>query len=144
MQWFYLLMTLAGGIAIGIQAVINGGLGKKLGVIEAAFISFLIGTVALFFVVLFFGKGNLLAVFEVPKGQLMGGLLGAFYVFVMVMAVPKIGVTAAFFSIIAGQILMSAMIDHFGLFGGQTFLLDTKKVIAIILMLASIYLYNHK
>ncbi|KIL45381.1 DMT family transporter [Jeotgalibacillus soli] len=144
MKWVYLLMALVGGVAVGIQAVVNGGLGKRIGVIEASFMSFLIGTVALFFIVIFFGKGNFLALSAVPKGQLIGGLLGAFYVFVMVMTVPKIGVTAAFFSIIAGQILISVIIDHFGLFGGQTYPLDAKKLTAILLMLGSIYLFNHK
>ncbi|TDL34888.1 DMT family transporter [Jeotgalibacillus sp. S-D1] len=144
MKWIYLLLAVVGGIAVGIQAVVNGGLGKRIGIIEASFMSFLIGTAALFFVVLFFGKGNFLAISEVPKGQLIGGLLGAFYVLIMVMTVPKIGVTAAFFSIIAGQIFISVIIDHFGLFGGQTFPLDAKKAAALLLMIGSIYLFNHK
>ena len=93
-KWIYLLMALAGGLAVGIQAVVNGGLGKKVGTLEASFISFSVGTAALFFVVLFFGKGNLLAVSEVPKSQLIGGLLGAFYVIIMVMTVPKLGVSS--------------------------------------------------
>lgn len=144
MKLMYLLLSIVGGVAIGIQAIVNGGLGKRLGTIEASFISFLIGTIALLIVVLFFGKGNLFAITEVPKYQLIGGLLGAFYVFIMIVSVPKIGVTAAFFSIIAGQILMSAIIDHFGLFGGQTYPINIKKAIAILLMFGSIYLYNHK
>jgi bacterial/archaeal transporter family-2 protein len=144
MKWMYLLMSIAGGVAMGIQAIVNGGLGKKVGTIEASFISFLIGTIALLITLLCFGKGNLFAINEVPKWQLIGGLLGAFFVFIMVMSVPKIGVTAAFFSIIAGQILISAIIDHFGLFGGQTYPLNIKKAIAILLMFSSIYLYNQK
>lgn len=144
MKWIYLILATAGGIAVGIQAVVNGGLGKRIGIIEASFMSFLIGTAALFFVVLFFGKGNFLAITEVPKGQLIGGLLGALYVLIMVMTVPKIGVTAAFFSIITGQIFISVIIDHFGLFGGQTFPVDAKKAAALLLMIASIYLFNHK
>lgn len=144
MKWMYLLMSIVGGIAIGIQAIVNGGLGKKVGTIEASFISFLIGTIALLITMLFFGKGNFFAFNDVPKWQLIGGLLGAFYVSIMVMTVPKIGVTAAFFSIIAGQILIAAIIDHFGLFGGQTYPLNIRKAIAILLMFGSMYLFNQK
>ncbi|WP_017380357.1 DMT family transporter [Paenisporosarcina sp. TG-14] len=144
MKWMYLLMSIVGGIAIGIQAIVNGGLGKKVGTIEASFISFLIGTIALLFTMLFFGKGNFFAFNDVPKWQLIGGLLGAFYVFIMIMTVPKIGVTAAFFSIIAGQILIAVIIDHFGLFGGQTYPLNIRKAIAILLMFGSMYLFNQK
>ena len=71
-----------GGAAVAFQVQINGGLGKRTGVLEASFISFGIGTLALFFIVLFFGKGNFMAVSTVPKWQLFGGLLGAFYVIV--------------------------------------------------------------
>lgn len=68
MKWFYLLLTLAGGLAVGMQAAINGGLGKKVGSIEATFISFCIGTAALFFMVLFWGKGNILAERQYSSG----------------------------------------------------------------------------
>jgi transporter family-2 protein len=144
MKLIFLLMTLAGGVAVGIQAVVNGGLGKKVGTMEASFISFFVGTSVLFFIVLFFGKGNLLTISEVPKGQLIGGILGAFYVLVMIMSVPKIGVSSALLSVIAGQILIGSIIDHFGLFGGQKFPIDGKRAIAILLMFSSIYLFNQK
>jgi bacterial/archaeal transporter family-2 protein len=144
LKLLYPLLALAGGIALGIQAVVNGGLGKKVGTIEASFISFFIGTAALFFIVLFFGKGNLLAISEVPKGQLIGGILGSFYVFVMVLVAPKIGVTATLISVIGVQLLIGSVIDHFGLFGGERFPLDTKKMMALLFMFCSIYLFTQK
>jgi transporter family-2 protein len=138
------LLALIGGLAVAVQAQINGGLGKKVGAIEGSFISFVVGTLALFFVVLFFGKGNLLEVASVPKWQLIGGLLGAFYVFVMVLVVPKIGVASTMVAVVAGQILIGAIIDHFGLFGGVKAPIDVKKLAAILLLFCSLYLYNHK
>ncbi|MFD1708143.1 DMT family transporter [Siminovitchia sediminis] len=144
MKWFYLLLSLIGGLAVGMQAAVNGGLGKKVGPIEATFISFCVGTAALFFMVLFWGKGNILAVSEVPKFQLIGGILGAFYLAVVVIAVPKVGVSGALFAVITGQLLISALIDHFGLFGAQQFPLDLKKLIALGLMLGALYLFHHK
>lgn len=142
MKLIFSLLALAGGIAMGIQAVVNGGLGKKVGALEASFISFFIGTAALFFLVLFLGKGNLLAISEVPKGQLIGGLLGAFFVVVLVIVSPEIGVTATLISVIVGQLLIGSLIDHFGLFGGERFPIDFKKGIALLLMLASIYIFQ--
>ncbi|EIJ81381.1 hypothetical protein PB1_00510 [Bacillus methanolicus PB1] len=142
MKWLFSFFALLGGIAIGLQAVINGGLGKKVGAVEGAFISFVIGTLALFFVVIFFGKGNISAVSNVPKWQLVGGLLGALYVFIMVLVVPKIGVAPALITVIAGQLLIGAVIDHFGLFGGIKMPLDFKKILAIFMLFGSILLFH--
>ena len=85
------LLALIGGIAVAFQSQINGGLGKKVGVIEGAFINFSVGTLALLFILLFFGQGDISAISTVPKWQLIGGLLGAFFVVIQVVTVPKIG-----------------------------------------------------
>ncbi|PLT32897.1 DMT family transporter [Bacillus sp. V5-8f] len=144
MKFIFPLLALMGGFAVAVQAQINGGLGKKAGAFEGAFVSFLIGTLALFFLMLFFGKGNILAVQAVPKWQLIGGLLGAFYVTVMILVVPKIGVAPTLVSVIAGQIIIGAVIDHFGLFGGVKIPIDLKKIMAIVLLFVSLYLFNYK
>jgi bacterial/archaeal transporter family-2 protein len=136
------LLALIGGMALATQGQINGGLGKKVGVIEGSFISFSIGTLTLLFILLFFGSGNISALSTVPKWQLTGGLLGAFFVVVQVIVVPKIGVSASLMAVIAGQIILGAVIDHYGLFGGNRFPIDKQKMIAILLLFVSLYLYN--
>jgi bacterial/archaeal transporter family-2 protein len=138
------LLALIGGMALAVQSQINGGLGKKVGVIEGSFISFSVGTLALLFILLFFGNGDISAISTVPKWQLIGGLLGAFFVIVQVIAVPKIGVSATLMAVIVGQILIGAMIDHFGLFGGNRLPIDLKKMIAILLLLFALFLYYKK
>lgn len=144
MKWLFMLLPLLGGVAVGLQASINGGLGKKIGTLEASFVSFAIGTLALLFIVIFFGKGNILAVIDVPKWQLLGGLLGAFYVFVVIISVPKMGVASTLMIIILGQFVIGAIIDHFGLFGGKQIPFDWNKLIATILFIAAIILFNKK
>ncbi|MBZ5750818.1 DMT family transporter [Metabacillus rhizolycopersici] len=144
MKLIFPLLALIGGMALAVQSQINGGLGKKVGVIEGSFISFSVGTLALLFILLFFGNGDISAISTVPKWQLIGGLLGAFFVIVQVIAVPKIGVSATLMAVIVGQILIGAIIDHFGLFGGNRFPIDLKKMIAILLLLFALFLYYKK
>lgn len=144
MKLIFPLLALIGGMAVALQSQINGGLGKKVGVIEGSFISFFVGTMALLFILLFFGNGNISAISTVPKWQLIGGLLGAFFVIVQVIVVPKIGVSATLLAVIVGQILIGAIIDHFGLFGGNRFPLDMKKLLALLLLLFSLFLYFKK
>jgi bacterial/archaeal transporter family-2 protein len=141
MKWLLMIFAVIAGIATSVQAGINGGLGKRIGVMEGAFVSFLIGTIALFLFQLFFGKGNLLQMFSVPKWQLLGGLLGAFYVFIMVLVVPKIGVATAIMAIIVGQLAMSSIIDHFGWFGGKQIPFDIRRMIGIVLLFSALFLF---
>jgi bacterial/archaeal transporter family-2 protein len=138
------LLAVIGGMTIAVQGQINGGLGKKVGVIEGAFISFAVGTLALLFILLFFGKGNISLIGTVPKWQLLGGLLGAIFVVVQVLVVPKIGVTTTLMAVVVGQIILGAVIDHFGLFGGNRIPIDKQKIVAIVLLLFSLFLYVKK
>ncbi len=136
------LLATIGGAAVAVQSKVNGGLGKQVGLIEGSFISFLIGTLVLFFFTIFFGKGNLFAITEVPKWQLIGGILGAIYVSILIFSVNKIGVTSTLMAVVLGQIIIGAMIDHFGFFGGETYPITGNKIIAILLLIFSLYLFN--
>jgi bacterial/archaeal transporter family-2 protein len=144
MKWVLMIFAVIAGMATSVQAGVNGGLGKRIGVMEGAFVSFLIGTITLFLFQLFFGKGNLLQMFSVPKWQLLGGLLGAFYVFIMVLVVPKIGVATAIMAIIVGQLVMSSIIDHFGLLGGKQIPFDIKRMVGIVLLFSALFLFHKK
>ncbi len=103
------LLAVIGGMTLAAQGQINGGLGKKIGIIEGSFVSFAVGTLALLFILLFFGNGNISAVGTVPKWQLIGGLLGAFFVMVQIMVVPKIGVSTTLIAVIIGQLVFGAI-----------------------------------
>ncbi|QSS98825.1 DMT family transporter [Pontibacillus sp. ALD_SL1] len=144
MQFLVMLMVFVGGIGVAVQSSVNGGLGQKIGVFEGAFVSFLVGAVTLFLVMLFFGKGNIVQVFSVPKWQLIGGVLGAFFVSTMVLAVPRIGVGAAIFTLISAQLIASSLIDHFGWLGMKQIPLDWSRVSGMILMIVAIILYTKK
>lgn len=138
------LLALLGGMALAVQGQINGGLGKKIGVIESAFFNFAMGTLVLLLILLFFGNGNISSISTVPKWQIIGGFLGAFFVIAQVIVIPKIGISATLLSVIVGQIILGAVIDHFGLFGAESRPIDIKKIGAIFLMFVALFLYTKK
>lgn len=142
MKLIIAFLALIGGSAVAIQSQINALFSKKVGVLESATVSFMVGVLALFFLAFFFGKGNFLNVFTVPKWQLIGGLLGAFFIVINIFSVNLIGVAATFMAVIIGQILVGAIIDHFGLFGGVVYPINMTKLIALALMFVGIYLFN--
>lgn len=118
--YLYILLALAAGAMMPTQAATNN---KMAGVVDSpilsAFISFFIGTVALFVYILISGSplANLSAAKDAPPVAWIGGLLGAFFVTAAVTLVPRLGVAMTFSLIIAGQMLVTLVIDHFGLLG---------------------------
>lgn len=118
--YFYLLIALLAGAMMPTQAATNNKMAAFVeSPILAAFISFLIGTIALFLIVLLSGVplSNLASVKEAPAVAWIGGLLGAFFVSAAVTLVPRLGVAMTFSLIIAGQMIVTLVIDHFGLLG---------------------------
>lgn len=132
-------LAILGGLMGGLQAPINGALGKKLGGFEASLVSFSIGTLFLIFIVLFFGKGNVLHIFQVPKWQLVGGFLGAIFVTTIILSVPNLGAAATIFAAIIGQIVISVIIDHFGFFGMEQIPIDWNRALGVTLMVLGLF-----
>ncbi|MBS2772213.1 DMT family transporter [Anoxybacillus rupiensis] len=139
MKWLYILLSLVGGMLAGLQAPINGSLGKKIGSLEGAFTSFFVGTLFLTFAALFFGKGQLVQLLQVPKWNLLGGLLGAAFVTITIISVPKVGAAAAILAAIVGQLVISMVIDHFGLFGVPKIPMNMNRLFGLLFMLAALF-----
>lgn len=57
---------------IGIQSPVNGSLGKKIGAVEGAFVSFFVGTMVLAFLVLFLERATLPICFKFQNGICLG------------------------------------------------------------------------
>ena len=131
-----LLTAVAGGL-IALQAPINAGLGKATGNLPAALVSFSIGTAALAAIVVLSGKaGGLGGSFDVSWYYLLGGLLGAIYVFNALVAVSAIGAGGVAAATIFGQLTASVAIDRLGLFGLDEVPLSPERVLGVGLLLA--------
>ncbi len=119
--WGALGLAIVAGMMIPFQAGVNVALSRFVGgPSRAAFISFLVGTVALFFVALIATRGFppvSRAVSEAPWWVWIGGLLGAFYVFGSIVSAPRLGAVTLIAAVFAGQAVASLFIDHYGWVG---------------------------
>src|SRR5438874_186105 len=113
------VLGVGAGCLVGMQAPINSRLGKAVGTAQAATFSFLVGTVALVALASVWrgGLGNLAHVSRAPWWALVGGLLGAVYVSVALVAVRTLGASGLTAVVITGQLAISVVIDRFGLLG---------------------------
>jgi len=66
--------------------------------------------------------------------------LGAVYVSSVVVLVPKLGVALAFSLIIAGQMIMAIIFDHFGWLGLAIKEISPGKIIGVLLLVAGVVL----
>lgn len=131
-----MLMMVCGGMAVALQPSINARLAQKTGAYESSMISFAVGTIAMLAVVLVTGKGSLRGVMAAEWWELTGGILGAFFVTLTIIAVPRLGTTAVMAAIIAGQLATGAFLDHIGAFGLRQLPFSPLRLLGMVLLAA--------
>ncbi|MCC9621906.1 DMT family transporter [Thalassospira sp. MA62] len=136
---FYVLAFLA-GVALSLEGAMYASLGETIGKLESSLYNFAVGTIILGVALLFLGKGKLSYTKEAPKWQLTGGLLGLIYLTILVVGIPLIGVGMAMSSVVVGQLIMSMVIEHNGWLGSPKVTVRKEKIIAVALMIVSLFL----
>ena len=138
----YYLLAIAAGLGITLQTTLNGQLAKGVGgdSVAAALFSFTAGAVCLGVFSLMRGGivASLSAIPAQPWWSLLGGLLGAGALLSYVVLAPKIGLSALLGLAIAGQIMSSLVIDHFGLMGALERPVSLAKLAGSMVMLAGL------
>lgn len=117
--YFFLFLAVTVGMAGTAQAAINNKLNEFISnPIVVALVSFVVGAGALLIYIVASG-GQLSTIWtakNVPVIAWTGGILGAYFVACTVILVPRLGVALTFSLIIAGQMVLTIIIDHYGLF----------------------------
>ncbi|HEY9889316.1 MAG TPA: DMT family transporter [Candidatus Obscuribacterales bacterium] len=75
-----------------------------------------------------------------PWWAFVGGLLGAIFVSLNTLIIPKLGLTTTTLTVVCSQMTMSLVVDQFGWFGVPTHALNPARVVAIGLLLVAIAL----
>ena len=136
-----MLIALLAGAVLPVQVGLNHKMGKAVASPEfASFISFFIGSVGLF-VYLLVVKHDLSTITNstsVDWYVWLAGLLGAFYVTSVIILAPKLGIALTFGLVVAGQMLLSIILDHFGLLGMQVKPINWGKILGISLLIAGV------
>lgn len=138
---FYIALSTTGGILIPIMAALSGALGRTLDNPWAAAAIVSAGAFAL--VLAFtFATGSMTVSWEQLKQarplQLLAGVGFAFYLLSITWVGPRFGIGNAVMFVLGGQIISSALIDHFGLFGAPLKPIDAMRAFGLVLMAAGI------
>ena len=129
-------LTVLSGLAGSVQVALMSRLGERIGVLQAlAFSAALTGALA---IVLLVAARRSVAGYadalDQPWWMLLGGVMGLLIVFTVTYAGPRIGVAATVGILIAGQLIMGAAIDRWGLFRSEKIPLGWPRVLGIVLL----------
>jgi bacterial/archaeal transporter family-2 protein len=129
-------LAVLAGLAGAVQVAVMGRFGSAIGVVEA--LTFATMVQLLFSVAILLavrgGPGGLRHVGSTPTWMWLGGLLGLTVVGTITFAQPKIGATAVIGILIAGQLVMGAVIDRYGLFGVDQIDISPPRAVGIVLL----------
>jgi len=132
------VLCVAAGLAGAVQAAVMGELGERVGIFPALAFSGLL-TLALAIPALLVATRSLSGIADVvrePPWLWTGGALSLLIILAVTVGSPRIGTSATIGIVIAGNLVMGAVIDRFGLFGLDPIALTWPRVAGIVLLAA--------
>jgi bacterial/archaeal transporter family-2 protein len=134
-----ILIGVMGGVAIGVQSPLASMISQRLGVLESVFIVHLGGALVALVPLLIFGsKFNQWR--SLPWYTLGAGAFGLVVIFAMSYMIPRVGVAPALIILLAGQLLMGSIMDHFGWLGAVQRPIELSRVLGLSVVLAGVWL----
>ena len=135
-----LLIGLAGGVAVGLQGPMASMISQRLGIFESVFIVHVGGAVIALLPLLFTSGGKLTQWRALPWYTLVAGGFGLVVIGAISYMIPRVGVAAAIISVVAGQLLVSTVLDHFGWLGAMGRPMDPTRALGLLVVLVGVWL----
>jgi len=135
-----ILIGLAGGVAVGIQSPLASMISQRLGLFESVFIVHLGGALVALIPLLIYSGGKLGQWRSLPWYALGAGIFGLIVIGAISYMIPRVGVGAAITTIVAGQLMVGTILDHFGLLGAAEKSPDVTRVIGLAVVLVGVWL----
>jgi len=135
-----MLAVVFGGAATALQAPTNARMMGAVGSpVNAAFVSFAVGTAALgILAVVLQVRPDIAASRALPWYAWIGGLYGAIFVVAAAWGVPRLGVATTIILMVAGQLLLSVVLDHFGAMGMPKQPISLGRVAGVAMVIAGV------
>ena len=136
-----LIWAALAGAFIPVMAILNGRLGKSMGeALHASVILFGVGFLFCLTVALVLTKSlpHATDLANAKPIEYLGGFIVGFYVISATLLAPRIGLANFIVCAVAAQIIISVVIDHFGLLGAMVRPVSMTRLIGIGLLIAGI------
>jgi transporter family-2 protein len=143
MQSLSMLFAFLVGAGLVIQVGLNMAVSRALGgAAMGALVNFIVGTLALITLLLFLRQPlpGREALAGVPAWAWFGGLFGAAYVALATFAGPRLGALLLLALTVAGQMVASVIVDHYGLLGFQQQPVTSLRMLGIAFLVVGVWL----
>ncbi len=137
-----LAAALIAGLALAAQGPINSELSRNVGRFRAVLISVLVSSATITLILLLRpDEGSFSGILHAPRwAWFTGGVLGVIVLGGTIVAVPRIGAAATSGLIVTAQLIVSAVIDRFGLLNVAARPLTPGRLGGLLLLIAAIIL----
>ena len=142
MQAIVIVVTigLLGGVAVGIQAPLASLISNRLGVLESVFIVHMGGAVAAAIPLLLMGGGKLGAWRSLPWYAPWTGVLGLIVLSAISYTIPRLGIAPTVVLLVVAQLIIGALLDHFGWLGAASRPINLSRIIGIAVLFLGTWL----
>ena len=144
MRYLLMFLTLFVGGLMPVQAVLNTRLGRQIGgPLMGSLMSFTVGLICLLVLNLATNSSaviNLKVSATGPWYIWLGGFIGAIFVGYITWVNQQQGIALTFALAVSGQMFLSLLIDHYGLFGAAVRTITVEKIIGVALIIGGIVL----
>lgn len=137
------LLAIGAGMSVVVQQAINANL--RAGLNSAAWagiVSYLVGTLCMLVlaVVMRDSVPTATTIARTSWWAWTGGFFGAVFIGLAIVLVPRLGTATFIALLVAGQMIASMAIDHFGLFGISEHPLNGPRLVGALLLVAAVIL----
>jgi len=130
------------GMALVVMQALNAGLGAQLGSpLWAGLVNYVVSTATIGLVLIFLREPwPFLAAWRVSPQFWFGGAFGTLYVLASILMLRKLGVATLIALLVAGQMIGSLVVDHFGLFGVKPHPIDAIRLAGATMLVGGVLL----
>jgi bacterial/archaeal transporter family-2 protein len=139
-KFIWIALAFLAGSFMPIQGAFNARLGNAgSSLIHASLVSFSIGTLSITAYILAARQSvSWTGLASAPWFAWLGGSLGAFSLTMIILAYPRLGPALAFGLVVAGQLIVSVLLEHLDILVAQRHPINLPRIAGIMLILGGV------
>lgn len=136
-----IVIGIIGGIAVGVQSPVAGAMSARVGAMGASLIIHVGGAIISGIALVLTRPENLQEGWaSIPRPFFLAGVFGVILYFTLSYTLPRVGATTSAILLIAAQLTVSIIIDHFGWLGVNQTLITWPRLLGVLLVVGGAYL----